>query len=236
MKPIYLALDFPDWQETELFLRSNRLQGVPVKVGMELFYREGPQVIEKLKDDGHSIFLDLKLHDIPNTVYKAMKNLAKLGVDLVNIHASGGSEMIRAAKQGFLEGNPGLNSKLIAVTVLTSMNDRMLSEELRIPVGAGEATLNLANLAKESGADGVVCSPLEVPMIKRSCGSSFYTVTPGIRLKSDHHQDQQRITSPAEARHNGADAIVIGRSITASSDPKSKYQQVMKEWNDGKKR
>ncbi|QTM99358.1 orotidine-5'-phosphate decarboxylase [Sediminibacillus dalangtanensis] len=236
MKPMYLALDFPDWQETEWFIRSNELQGVPVKVGMELFYREGPPVIEKLKGDGHSIFLDLKLHDIPNTVYKAMKNLAKLGVDLVNVHAWGGSEMIRAAKQGFMEGNLEKNSRLIAVTVLTSMDNRTLSEELHIPVRAEESVLNLAMMAKESGADGVVCSPWEVPSIKKNCGSSFYTVTPGIRLKTDQHQDQQRTASPTDARDNGADAIVIGRSVTASTEPKSKYQQIIKEWKDDDER
>ncbi|WP_053219726.1 orotidine-5'-phosphate decarboxylase [Virgibacillus senegalensis] len=234
MKPIYLALDFADWQETELFIQSNHLQGVPVKVGMELFYREGPKVIEKLKDNGHSVFLDLKLHDIPNTVYRAMKNLGKLGVDLVNVHAWGGSDMIRAAKQGFLEGSrPGSDGKLIAVTVLTSMNTRILSEELGVPAGVDDAALHLAVLARDSGADGVVCSPLEVPMIKRHCGFSFYTVTPGIRLKNDEDQDQQRITSPAEAREYGADALVIGRSVTRAFEPKRTYEKVVKEWNDG---
>ncbi|SDJ73570.1 orotidine-5'-phosphate decarboxylase [Sediminibacillus albus] len=231
--PVFLALDFPNWQETERFIYQNNFQGVPVKVGMELFYREGPEIIYKLKENDHAIFLDLKLHDIPTTVYKAMKNLSHLGVDVTNVHALGGSKMIQAAKQGLGEGGAGGNqTKLLAVTVLTSMDDRTFASESLIKEPVEATAIHLARLAKQNGADGVVCSPLEVPIIKQQCGSAFYAITPGIRLEKDSKQDQQRTAHPQQAKELGSDAIVIGRSVTAAADPAAAYINVMKEWDN----
>ncbi|MDC3412861.1 orotidine-5'-phosphate decarboxylase [Aquibacillus sp. 3ASR75-11] len=230
--PIYLALDFPNWEETEHFLTTNNLEGAPVKVGMELFYREGPAIIKKLKRNDHAIFLDLKLHDIPTTVRHALRNIASLGVDLVNVHALGGKEMIMAAKEGLEEGAVNGNvPKLIAVTVLTSMDENVLREDLLIRHELSTTVTHLAKLSQESGADGVVCSVHEVTQIKETCGSDFLTVTPGIRLEKSSHQDQKRVATPTYAREIGTDAIVIGRSVTKSQDPKEAYQQAEKEWN-----
>ncbi|MCT2538030.1 orotidine-5'-phosphate decarboxylase [Aquibacillus koreensis] len=229
--PVYLALDFPTWEESHSFIQSNNLQGVPVKVGMELFYREGPKVIQELKDSNHAIFLDLKLHDIPTTVHKAMKNIAKLGVDLINVHASGGSEMIHAAKMGLVEGTgDGEVPKLLAVTVLTSMDETILQDELHVNESVKRAVTRLAKLANDNGADGVVCSAHEVPNIKEVCTSNFLTVTPGIRLADSEHNDQKRIATPAFAKKNGASAIVIGRSITQAENPKQAYEKALEEW------
>lgn len=225
----YLALDFPDWNSTEAFLRGNGLHGVPVKVGMELFYKEGPTVVEKLKELDHAVFLDLKLHDIPTTVMRAMRNIAGLGVDLVNVHALGGREMIEAAKQGL----SGSSTKLIAVTILTSMDERVLQEELMINGRLEETAVRFARLAKVGGADGVVCSVHEAAGIKAACGESFLTVTPGIRLKESAGNDQKRIATPAFARKNGSDYIVIGRSVTNAKNPIRAYEQAIKEWENG---
>ena len=233
--PIYLALDFPTWKETKQFIDTYTLHGVPVKVGMELFYREGPKVIEKLKADNHSIFLDLKLHDIPNTVMRAMRNIAALGVDIVNVHALGGSEMIKWAKEGLLLGGTGKDTKLIAVTILTSMSDQTMNDELRLNGSVNEVASHLANISYESGADGVVCSVHEAKRIKQVCGSNFLTVTPGIRLKQSDKNDQKRIATPLEARKQGADILVIGRSITKSENPRKAYEQALEEWNRGYK-
>src|SRR5690625_458899 len=212
MKNIYLALDFPTWKKASEFLKRYKFQGVPVKVGMELFYREGPDLIKALKDDGHSIFLDLKLHDIPMTVYRSMKNIAKLGVDLVNVHAQGGSEMMIRAKEGLMEGNDSQQTKLLAVTLLTSFHEQKLKEELLIKKDIEKYVTHLAKIANKSGCDGVVCSVHEVKAIKKMCGSSFLTITPGIRLKQDEQHDQTRIATPIEARHLGTDKLVIGRT------------------------
>ncbi|GGN49415.1 orotidine-5'-phosphate decarboxylase [Oceanobacillus indicireducens] len=225
---IYLALDFPDWEETEQFLTRYNLQGVPVKVGMELFYREGIAMIEKLKANNHSIFLDLKLHDIPTTVQRAMKNLAKLDVDIVNVHALGGSEMIKRAKEGLLAGGAS-QTKLLAVTILTSMNERAMQEELGLQLALDEQVEKLASLSNASGADGVVCSVHEAEGIKRLCGDDFLTVTPGIRLKTSERDDQERVATPSEARRLGADYLVMGRSITRAADPKAAYHKAIKE-------
>lgn len=232
MNPIYLALDFPTWEESKQFLDAHDLKEVPVKVGMELFYREGIQVIEQLKKRNHPIFLDLKLHDIPTTVMRAMRNLAALEVDLINVHALGGSEMIKRAKEGLQAGNGAKETKLIAVTILTSMDEQM-KQEIGLPGTIEQNAIHLAKVAKNSGADGVVCSVHEVAMIKENCGPSFLTVTPGIRLESAGSDDQKRVATPALAKKIGTDAIVIGRSITKAPRPYDAYQQALKEWNNG---
>ncbi|UFU00970.1 orotidine-5'-phosphate decarboxylase [Radiobacillus kanasensis] len=227
---IFLALDFPTWKETEQFLQEHDLKGVPVKVGMELFYREGPSIIEKLKKDDHAIFLDLKLYDIPTTVQRAMRNLAGLGIDLVNVHALGGTEMMKAAKEGLVQGaQSDQTPMLIGVTVLTSMKQQTLQQELNVSFSVDEAVAHFAQMTRDAGADGVVCSALEVPKIKKICGSNFVTVTPGIRLVESSHDDQDRVATPKMATENGSDYLVIGRSITRASNPKAAYQRAVKE-------
>ncbi|MBB6452985.1 orotidine-5'-phosphate decarboxylase [Salirhabdus euzebyi] len=235
MRPLYVALDFPTFQEASLFLEKNNLKGVHVKVGMELFYREGMQAIERLKDNGYSIFLDLKLHDIPNTVKSAMRNLASVGVDLVNIHAAGGSKMIAAAREGLEIGRNKKEPRplLLAVTQLTSTDENMLKNELGIAWNLEETVRNYAVLSEKAGADGVVCSVHEVAMIKEACGKSFYTCTPGIRFEGDQIGDQTRVATPAYANEQGSDAIVMGRSITRANNPKQQYDKALGEWNNG---
>ncbi|WP_085992447.1 orotidine-5'-phosphate decarboxylase [Oceanobacillus senegalensis] len=225
--PIYVALDFPSWNETEQFLMEHDLRGVPVKVGMELFYREGPRVIEKLKVHDHPIFLDLKLHDIPTTVMRAMRNLANLGVDIVNVHALGGSGMIQAAKEGLNSSDHP--TKLIAVTILTSLEQETLNNELFIPGSVQDNAVHFAGFAKDNGADGVVCSVHEATAIKEACGSDFLTVTPGIRLDNSEHHDQKRVATPKFAKENGSDIVVIGRSITKAENPRKAYDTALKE-------
>ncbi|RDW17900.1 orotidine-5'-phosphate decarboxylase [Oceanobacillus chungangensis] len=232
-KAIYLALDFPTWEVTEQFLKNNQLHGVPVKVGMELFFREGPAIIEKLKANNHPIFLDLKLHDIPTTVMKAMKNLAALEVDIVNVHALGGSDMIEHAKEGLLKGSSKHKTKLIAVTILTSHDKETMNNQLLIPGELRENAVHLAYTAKQSGADGVVCSVYEAGSIKEKCGNSFLTVTPGIRLANSSLDDQKRVATLKIAKENDADILVIGRSITKAENPYQAYQQAVEEWGNG---
>lgn len=229
---IYLALDFPDWKTAEHFLLENGLQGVPVKVGMELFYREGPSMIEKLKINGHNVFLDLKLHDIPTTVERAMRNLAVLDVDMVNVHAFGGSDMIKRAKEGLLSGG-GEHIKLLAVTILTSMSEETMQHELGVRNSLQEQVTKLAKLSKDSGANGVVCSVHEVEKIKEVCGEGFLTVTPGIRLEKTSPDDQHRTATPKQAKAFGTDYLVIGRSITKAEHPKQAYEQAIKEFLHG---
>lgn len=226
---IYVALDFPTWADTERFLRENDLAGVPVKVGMELFYREGPAIIEKLQADNHPIFLDLKLHDIPNTVHQAMKNIAPLNVDLVTTHAIGGKEMIYQAKQGLA----GSSTKLMAVTILTSMDNDVLDQELGLQGNIEENVIRFASLAKEAGADGVVSSVHEVPVIKKHCGKDFLSIAPGIRLADSSQDDQKRVATPGKAKALGSDFLVVGRSITKAENPRKAYEQVLKEWQHG---
>lgn len=226
---IYVALDFPTWADTECFLRENDLAGVPVKVGMELFYREGPAIIEKLQADNHPIFLDLKLHDIPNTVHQAMKNIAPLNVDLVTTHAIGGKEMIYQAKQGLA----GSSTKLMAVTILTSMDNDVLDQELGLQGNIEENVIRFASLAKEAGVDGVVSSVHEVPVIKKHCGKDFLSITPGIRLADSSQDDQKRVATPGKAKALGSDFLVVGRSITKAENPRKAYEQVLKEWQHG---
>lgn len=232
-QPFFVALDFRMAQEAQDFITQHQLEGVPVKVGMELFYREGRTMIDWLRAHGHPIFLDLKLHDIPTTVEKAMFNLADLGVDIVNVHAAGGTKMIQAAKRGLAAGAKTKIPKLIAVTVLTSMDQFTLENELYVKQPLEEAVKRLALLTKESEADGVVCSAHEVPIIKETCGEDFLTVTPGIRLLDSSKDDQQRVATPQLAKQLGADYLVIGRSITQAANPKENYQRVTEEWNNG---
>lgn len=231
-KPLYLALDFSNWQETEQFLVKHQLDQVAVKVGMELFYREGPDVVKRLRDRGHEIFLDIKPHDIPTTIYKAMQNIAKLDVALTNVHGLGGGEMIRAAKAGLLDGARGSNvPDLLAVTLLTSIQEEGLKQELKIQSSIEETVVHLAKLAQDNGADGVVCSAHEVKALKAVCGRGFLAVTPGIRLLNSDSDDQKRVATPSLAKGNGADALVIGRSITLAEDPKQAYLIAKEEWN-----
>lgn len=232
-KAVYLALDFPNWHTTKTFIDCHQLHGIPVKVGMELFYREGPNLIEKLKENGHSIFLDLKLHDIPTTVRRAMKNLASLEVDLINVHALGGSEMIRQAKEGLVEARGNYETKLIAVTILTSLDALAMHNELLLPKNVQENVAHFAKVAKENGADGVVCSVHEVEMIKTVCGEGFLTITPGIRLQETEQNDQKRTATPAYAKSTGSDIIVVGRGVTRARNPLLAYEQVVKEWEHG---
>lgn len=234
MNPIFLALDFPTWEEAGTFLEENELDHVPVKVGMELFYREGIHVIEQLKLRNHPIFLDLKLHDIPTTVMRAMRNLATLEVDYVNVHALGGSEMIKRAKEGLQEKSASNHkSKLLAVTILTSMDEATLHEDLTLRGSVNDNVLHFARVAATSGADGVVCSVHEARAIKEATRLSFETVTPGIRLAADAVDDQKRVATPTYAKGEGVDAIVIGRSITKAKKPKEAYEQALGEWKHG---
>lgn len=230
-KPIYLALDFEDFQTADQFLIKHQLTDVPVKVGMELFYKEGPDVVKRLRARNQEVFLDLKLHDIPTTVYKAMKNIARLDVQMTNVHALGSAEMIRRAKEGLIEGSLNTVADLIAVTILTSHSDHTLREELKLTQTVDEAVLDLAALAKQNGADGVVCSALEVPKIKAALGQGFLTVTPGIRLVNSGADDQQRVATPELAKQNGADYLVIGRSITQSDNPRQQYLKALEAVN-----
>lgn len=228
---IYLALDFPTGEDALNFLKKNELAGVSVKVGMELFYREGPSIVSRLKEKGHKVFLDLKLHDIPNTVYHAMKNLASLDLDLVNVHAFGGGEMISRAKEGLLAGSSRGNvPSLIAVTVLTSFDETSFRRDLQIAEDLPLYALHLADMAKEQGADGVVCSVQEAAPIKKLCGQDFLTITPGIRLATDDLADQRRVASPRFARENSSDILVVGRPITRANNPKLAYEEFVKEW------
>ena len=229
---MYLALDFPDYNKTKNFIERYDLQGVPVKVGMELFYKEGSKIINYLKEQNHSIFLDLKLFDIPTTVERAMHNLADFEVDFVNVHALGGSEMIKRAKSA-LQSKSSSNheTKLLAVTILTSMDNQIIKDDLGLSLTVNEEVLRLAKLSESSGADGVVCSVHEAAMIKELCDKNFKTMTPGIRLSQSQHDDQKRVATPKFAKENGSDHIVIGRSITQADNPKSAYDIALGEWS-----
>lgn len=230
-KPI-IALDFPNEMETLSFLNQFREETLYVKVGMELYYQTGPSLIEQLKIRGHQIFLDLKLHDIPNTVYSAMKGLAKLGVDMVNVHAAGGADMMKAALSGLEEGTEHGKERplLIAVTQLTSTSEEQMKTEQLINASLNESILHYARLTFDSGLDGVVCSALESKLIDQHIGYPFMKVTPGIRLHGDNLHDQKRVVTPEKARELGASAIVVGRSITKSDDPYETYLSIKNTW------
>ncbi len=222
-----IALDFATEADVIAFL-NHFDESLFVKVGMELFYQTGPELIKMIKALGHDIFLDLKLHDIPNTVGKAMEGLAQLDVDMVNVHAAGGSEMMKRAVEGLKKHNP--NIKLIAVTQLTSTSETQLHHEQNIQTTMEEAVLNYAQLAQRAGLDGVVCSPLEASLLKAECGENFLKVTPGIRPANSRSDDQKRITTPEDAKKRGSTHIVVGRPITQSDNPVESYHQIKESW------
>ena len=230
-KDVIIACDFSSRQQTMDFLALFKdCERKPFhKIGMELFYSEGPQIVRDIKAAGHKVFLDLKLHDIPNTVKKAMRVLAGLGVDMCNVHAAGTIEMMKAAIEG-LTAEDGTRPLLIAVTQLTSTSEERMQKELLIGAGINETIVKYASNAREAGLDGVVCSPLEAGMVKEACGSGFITVTPGIRFADAAKDDQVRITTPARAREIGSDYIVVGRPVTAAPDPVEAYQRCVKEF------
>ena len=228
MSDVIIACDFSSKEETLKFLDQFKEEKPFVKIGMELFYAEGGEIVKEIKKRGHKIFLDLKLCDIPNTVYKAMKNIAVLGVDMTNVHAFGSIEMMKAAKKAINEVNP--ETKLIAVTVLTSSDQNVLDNELMIDGNINDVILKYASNTKEAGLDGVVCSPLESKIIKEKCGEDFLTVTPGIRFADDAKGDQKRVTTPAMAKEIGSSYIVVGRSITGANDPVEAYRRCVREF------
>jgi len=230
--PVIIALDFASKDEVTHFLQRFPNDKLFVKVGMELYYQEGPSIIHEIKEMGHHIFLDLKLHDIPNTVKSAMKGLAKLGCDLVNVHAAGGREMMEAALEGLDAGTAmGVKRPLcIAVTQLTSTSEEQMKTEQLISVSLQESVLHYATLTKKSGLDGVVCSSHEAAMIRESLGAEFLTVTPGIRLLDEVVGDQKRVATPDFARKAGVSYMVVGRSITRSTDPVNSYLKFIQAW------
>lgn len=226
MSRTIVALDFSKKEDVMNFLDQFQ-EPIYVKVGMELTYAFGFEMIKEIKARGHNIFLDLKLHDIPNTVKNGMKNLAKLDVDIVNLHAAGGSAMMKAAMEGLNEG--AVNGKrplCIAVTQLTSTSQEAMNQELLVVGDVKDVVISYAKLAKESGLDGVVCSVHEAKAIHEACGNDFLTITPGIRLADDSKDDQKRVATPSFAKEEGCDYIVVGRSITKSEDPKQTYAAI----------
>lgn len=234
-KPI-IALDFPDKEAVENFLKPFANETLNVKVGMELFYATGMELVHLLKEGGHSVFLDLKLHDIPNTVKSAMKILAQSGVDMVNVHASGGLKMMQQAKAGLKEGAlNGQQPLLIAVTQLTSTSQAQMNDEQKIQGLIQESVQNYATLTQSAGLDGVVCSPLEAQLIKENISGDFLTITPGIRLTAKSTDDQTRIMTPRDAAQNGSDYIVVGRPITQADNPIETYKYILNEWQTGLK-
>ena len=228
---VITALDFQTKEETFAFLDQFGDEKLYLKVGMEAYYGQGQEVVEEILRRGHSLFLDLKCHDIPNTVKQAMRQLAKLGVDMINVHASGGKAMMKAAIEGLEEGKTKDKRPLcIAVTCLTSLDQDVLDHELMIHEPLNEVVLKWATNAKEAGLDGVVCSPLESSIIHEKLGQDFLTVTPGIRLADDSKDDQKRVTTPAMARELTSSYIVVGRTITKAQDPLATYRRVLAEF------
>ena len=228
-KDVIIACDFAGTEETLAFLESFGAERPFVKIGMELFYAEGPQIVRLLKARGHKVFLDLKLHDIPNTVEKSMRVLRDLGADIVNLHAAGTKAMMEAALRG-LTRDDGTRPLLIAVTQLTSTDETAMREELLIEKPLNEVVLAYAENAKDAGLDGVVCSPLEAGAVHGRCGNGFLTVTPGVRFAEGDKGDQKRVATPALARELGADYIVVGRPITKAADPLAAYTRCRKEF------
>ncbi len=231
-KDVIIACDFAGKEETLAFLDKFQEEKPFVKIGMELFYAAGPAIVEEIKKRGHKIFLDLKLHDIPNTVKKTMAVLSKLDADIVNLHAAGTIPMMEAALEG-LRRPDGTRPLLIAVTQLTSTNEERLHEELWIDRGMEETVMHYAKNAKKAGLDGVVCSPLEAGAVHEACGSEFLTVTPGIRFKENAVGDQARVMTPFDARRIGSDYIVVGRPITAAADPVAAYRRCVAQFVKG---
>lgn len=228
-KDVILACDFAGKEECITFLSKFTGKKPYVKIGMELFYAEGPQIVREIKARGHKIFLDLKLHDIPNTVMKAMRVLSSLDVDMCNLHASGTKAMMEAAITG-LTREDGSRPLLIAVTQLTSTSEERMQQDLLIKEPLEKVVSHYASLAKSAGLDGVVCSPLEAADVKAVCGREFLTVTPGVRFADGNIGDQVRVTTPARAKEIGSDYIVVGRPITAAADPVAAYDRCIKEF------
>ncbi len=226
-KDVIIACDFAGEEETLSFLDRFTEEKPFVKIGMELFYAAGPDIVRKLKARGHKIFLDLKLHDIPNTVKKAMAVLSRLDVDMCNLHAAGTIAMMEAALEGLTRPD-GTRPLLIAVTQLTSTDEERMRNELLINATVEETVMHYAENAKKAGLDGVVCSPLEAGSVKARCGSGFVTVTPGVRFADSAKDDQARITTPEKAREIGSDYIVVGRPITQAEDPVAAYRRCVK--------
>lgn len=228
-KDVIIALDFNDANAVYSFLDNFGKEKPFVKIGMELFYAEGPTIVKNIRARGHKIFLDLKLHDIPNTVKKAMSVLSGLDVDMVNLHASGTAAMMSAALEGLVRKD-GTRPLLIAVTQLTSTSEERMKNELLIDRKLEDVVASYALNARNSGLDGVVCSPREAAKVKEICGKEFLTVTPGIRYPSGDIGDQVRVTTPAEAALLGSDYIVVGRPITAAADPVAAYEKVKRDF------
>lgn len=227
MRDVIIACDFKNQDDLFEFLKPFDGLNPFLKIGMEIFYKEGPQLVKKLKEMGCKIFLDLKLHDIPNTVEKAMRNIAELGVEITNVHAAGGIKMMEAARRGLDAVEAGKNTKLIAVTQLTSISQEALENELLIKEPLADVVKAYALNAKSAGLDGVVCSALEAPIIKEL---GLISVTPGIRFADDSVNDQKRVATPAYAKELGSSYIVVGRSITAAEDPVAAYKRCVKEF------
>ena len=231
-KDVIIAADFAGREQTLAFLDKFREEKPFVKIGMELFYAAGPQIVSELKTRGHKIFLDLKLHDIPNTVKKAMAVLSRLDADIVNLHAAGTVAMMEAALEG-LRRPDGSRPLLIAVTQLTSTSEQALHDDLWIDRPMDETVMHYALNAKKAGLDGIVCSPLEAGKVHDVCGSGFLTVTPGVRFAGGAVGDQARVTTPYQARQLGSDYIVVGRPITAAEDPVSAYRRCVAQFVKG---
>ena len=232
-KDVIVACDFSSAEATFSFLdKFSGLEKKPfVKIGMELYYAEGPDIVREIKRRGHKIFLDLKLHDIPNTVKKAMAVLSRLDADIVNLHAAGTTAMMKAALEG-LTREDGTRPLLIAVTQLTSTDQESMERDLLIEKPIDEVVMHYAVTAKNAGLDGVVCSPLEARKVHDACGAGFLTVTPGIRFAEGEKGDQKRVMTPADAKAIGSDYIVVGRPITAAADPVAAYERCLREFTD----
>lgn len=228
-KDVIIACDFASAEETLAFLDKFTAEKPYVKIGMELYYAEGPQIVKKIKERGHKIFLDLKLHDIPNTVKKAMKVLSGLDVDMCNLHAAGTAAMMEAALEG-LTREDGMRPLLIAVTQLTSTDQERMEKDLLIEKPLEEVVDHYAANAKKAGLDGVVCSPLEAARVHELCGEDFLTVTPGVRFADGDAGDQVRVTTPQRAKEIGSDYIVVGRPITQAEDPVAAYRRCVSEF------
>ncbi|MBR3289549.1 MAG: orotidine-5'-phosphate decarboxylase [Clostridia bacterium] len=231
-KDVIIACDFADRQTTLSFLDRFTGQKPFVKIGMELYYAEGPQMVRDIKARGHKIFLDLKLHDIPNTVKKAMAVLSRLDVDMCNLHAAGTKAMMEAAIEGLTRPD-GTRPLLLAVTQLTSTSEERMHSDLLIDRPLPEVVRHYAKTAQAAGLDGVVCSPLEAGDVKAACGDGFLTVTPGVRFADGDVGDQARVTTPAKAKEIGSDYIVVGRPITAADDPVAAYERCVREFVGG---
>jgi len=227
-RDVIIACDFSSRDSLKSFLQNFKNRKPFLKVGMELFYKEGPDMVKELKDGGYNIFLDLKLHDIPNTVYHAMKNIALLGADITNVHAAGGIEMMKQAKYGLTEGaRGGAVPKLISITQLTSISEEVLHQELLIGSTLADTVKAYAQNTKIAELDGCVCSPFEAPII---ASLGLLSVTPGIRLQGDSKDDQKRVTTPAMAKELMSTYIVVGRSITGAQDPLGAYERCVSEF------